>query len=155
MGDFDISQAFHESRIVVDTTTRFGLKFSPEESHKLEAHGPPAFASGYLHFPSPHSPHSLASLLQGVLAEQNENDTARGAGAGNNRIQIDFDTTAVAFVVKLMNYGQTSPQTLRLDIGGDDLAAVMGVQQTSKTFQNQRAHAAVVGYEDTADGNSF
>lgn len=156
MGDFDILQAFHESRIVIDTATKFGLKFTPEETRKLEAHGPPAFASGYLYFPSPHSPHSLASLVQGVLAEQDEPiDTSRGAKAGNNRIQIDFDTTAVAFVVKLMNYGQTSPQTLRVDIGGDDLAAVMGVQQTSKTFQNQRAHAAVVGYEDTADGNSF
>lgn len=109
----------------------------------------PAFEKGrggYLHVPSPPTPDALANALTAGLQ----------AGAFGRRISVSFDTVDCTFKVSMAAYPGPYVTQVRLTVGGDALATLMGysLNGTSRTFTRRPLDPKTVGYAST-QGRTF
>ena len=135
VGPIDVSTAWREQRLEIKDAHVFEVtpQHGPPEVLAVESKG------GHLYFPSPPSPDALARLLTATLQQG---------------IAVAFDKDQCRFRLTLAAYPEGATM-VRMSVGGDALASLMGLSGASHSFTRYAPSARTAGYASSAESRAF
>lgn len=139
-GPIDLSQAWADGRLAIDSPTRLVVTPQTAQSAQLDVVG------GYLHVPSPGTPEALAHVLTKLLH----------ATEFGPRLSVSFDAKDCAFLLSVGAYPAPDVSQVRLEASGDGLAALMGFEASgARVFTRRPLDPQTLGYAASAQGRTF
>ena len=147
----DLSRAWKEGRLDLSSPSSLLLSprtpLSPSDAAAVEGKG--GTGGGYLHVPSPASPDALARLIQAKL---------RAEPGFGRRAFVEFDAGACEVVVGMAAYPAPEVRSVRIEVGGDALASLVGFGGeggTSRVFSRPQGDVRLDGYASGVQRRGF
>lgn len=135
----DLSAAWSEGRLTVDSERKFSIRPRTASLAASETVG------GYVYFPSPPTPAALADAITAVV---------QATGSFGRRFACTFDADDCALLLSLAAYPSPDAAQVRLTVGGDALASLVGLAGASRVFTRQPLDPRTAGMASAA-GRGF